>query len=337
VIARGFASLRTFGAARVTVCPAAADCLMARIGRLRYAMVRDCALWSAGRGHARCRCGMNPAKSRPWGDTLEEPNVNRPFFAFGALLAALALAMLAVSSTSRSTSVSRQAAVAPAAGADAPAAGSSARPARAARFCGILVVLPAEEPVTIAAADVPCYCPYADEAASWCTGSAFDGQSANASQEVALCPLPRGGSLLAAKESIQPAQHDPALLRDESSRDCRSHYDSAYDVAVYGEVDGLPLASQAVSSHRPAASSCIALGWCDYAELMDEALVVGPQLSTSAESTSSVRSSRVLLDFAASALRRAGLMLQSAADELQHFPEPSRETHLAGEQTDSQR
>jgi hypothetical protein len=280
---------------------------------------------------------MNPAKSRPWGDTLEEPNVNRPFFAFGALLAALALAMLAVSSTSRSTSVSRQAAVAPVAGADSPAAGSSARPARAARFCGILVVLPAEEPVTIAAVDVPCCCPYADETASWCPGSAFDGQSDDASQEVALCPLPRGGSLLTAKEPIQPAQHDPALLRNESSRDCRSHYDSAYDAVVYGEVDGLSLGSQAAIGHRPAAGSLTALGWCDYAELMDEALVVGPQLATSAESTSSVRSSRVLLDFAASALRRASLMLQSAADELQHHSEPIRDNDLAGEQTDDQR
>jgi hypothetical protein len=67
---------------------------------------------------------------------LEEPNVNRPFYAFGALLAALALAMLAVSSTSRSTSVSREAVQIKSA---APAAASSVQPARAVRF-GLLMV-----------------------------------------------------------------------------------------------------------------------------------------------------------------------------------------------------
>lgn len=277
---------------------------------------------------------MNPAKSKPWGDTLEEPNVNRPFYAFGALLAALALAMLAVSSTSRSTSVSRDAAAKSRNATEAPAAASSARPARAARFCGILVVLPADEPQTVAIADVHCHCPYAENATDSSTAPYSDAQLVDGGNLFHICPLQGGHSDLAAVEPILPAVHDPALLRDESSRDCRSHYDPAYDALVFGEVDGLPSSNQAAArtNWTLAAKPCT-LGWSDYAELMDEALVTGP----TAESTSSVRSSRLLLDFAASTLRQAGLMLQSAADEMQQVARPAVGTHIAGEQPTSPR
>lgn len=261
---------------------------------------------------------MNSAKNSPWGDTLEEPTVNRPFYAFGALLAALALAMLAVSSTSRSTSVSREAAATlPGAGL-VPAAASSARPARAARFCGILVVLPAAEPLTVATADVPCSCPYADD----CDPFAHN----LASNTLQTCPLLGGGSALTPALPIVPAVHDPALLRDESSRDCRSHYDPAYDTLVYGEVDGLRSSGHAANRIVPPAAA--GLAWNEYTELMDEALVTSPL----AESTISVRSSRLLLDFAASTFRQAALMLQSAADEMQQVNGVASDAHLAGEQ-----
>ena len=271
---------------------------------------------------------MNPAKSRPWADTLEEPNVNRPFYAFGALLIALALAMLAVSSTSRSTSVSREAAAVPASSA-LPAAASSARPARAARFGLLMVVLPADDAMPIALADV--CCPYDGDGSTYCTGHCPE-----------VCPLSGGCSAPLAAAPIQPATHDPALLRDESSRDCRSHYDPAYDELVYGPVDGAPSSSQASVSarNRPAATNFASrepVAWEEYAELMDGALVLDSVAGAPAESTSSVRSSRLLLDFAASALRDAGTLLQSAAEALHSAATPRSEVELAGEQPDGPR
>jgi hypothetical protein len=273
---------------------------------------------------------MNPAKSRPWGDTLEEPNVNRPFYAFGALLIALALAMLAVSSTTRSTSVSREAASVPPSSA-LPAAASSARPDRAARFGLLMVILPAAEGMPLAVADV--CCPYEGDGSAYCTGSGPDWHP----EIVEVCPLLGGCSAPLAAAPIQPATHDPALLRDETSRDCRSYYDAAYDELVYGQVDGAPSSSQASSSgcNRPATNSYSSrepVAWDEYAELMDGTLDLGSAAGTPAESTSSVRSSRLLLDFAASTLRDAAALLQSAAEALHSAATPNSEVELAGEQ-----
>jgi hypothetical protein len=82
-------------------------------------------------------------------NTLEEPNVNRPFYAFGALAGALALTMLAVSSTSRSTTVRRPV--------PSSQASAQAKDPKSARLGNIyVVVLPAgddlaEDPTPMAA------------------------------------------------------------------------------------------------------------------------------------------------------------------------------------------
>lgn len=139
---------------------------------------------------------------------------------------------------------------------------------------------------------------------------------------------------------IQPATHDPALLRDESSRDCRSHYDPAYDELVYGQIDGVLSAFQVSTRNRPPANNAASrepVAWNEYAELMDAALPAGSAQSITAESTISVRSGRLLLDFAASALRDAGTLLQSAAEVLDGGAALRSEVELAGDEPNESR
>jgi hypothetical protein len=228
---------------------------------------------------------MKALENRPWADTLEEPNVNRPFYAFGALLAALALTMLAVSSTSRSTSVSRLSAHAPQIAAARDRHG----------FCGMLIVLPAAEDG------------FAD------TGPTDSGD--RLASEVKLpvgstwtdweCPCSWAQSMEQAKSAnvtrITLATHDPALLPGGEGFDCRSHHDRVYDMAVYGTADAAPK-----------------LTWDDYSLLLDDALASTRQEPTSAEFINPVRSGQWLVDFAATRLDQAGLLLRLAAEELRH-------------------
>jgi hypothetical protein len=233
--------------------------------------------------------------------------VNRPFYAFGALLAALALAMLAVSSTSRSTSVSNaEPAVQPA----KEHVQGTLLPRNPARFCGYVVVLPAGDDDLFVA-----------------TNTSHDGCWPCED----MCPLASGicgASLVAAP--VQLATHDPALLADESSRDCRSHYDAEYDLVVHGEVD---------QPRKVFPSGCVPapVEWSEYADLLDEARETGPTLPTPAELTTSVRSGRPLLDFAATSLTSASRLLQFAADELRRAAEstanqPNKRTVSESEQ-----
>jgi hypothetical protein len=152
-----------------------------------------------------------------------------------------------------------------------------------------------------------------------------------------LCPLSVVRHQQQFVEIVQLASHDPALLRDESSRDCRSHYDAAYDELVYGEVDCPPGATS--RAHWPTATtrSPAPIEWSDYADLLDEALAARSLVPTSAESTSSVLSSHRLLDFAATALKNAGILLQSAGEQLSNAATPPAEDHVAGEPQASQR
>lgn len=262
--------------------------------------------------------------------------MNRPFYAFGALLIALALAMLAVSSTRRSTSVSS----APVTVAQAERSShAETRPSRAARFCGVIVVLPAvEEETSVADRSV------LEQVPLYCTGCDWDRSMANLPDWDCrdVCPLAAYYSEPPAAPAVTLATHDPALLRDETSRDCRAHYDPVYDVLVYGEIDSPICASGpsiTVNRRKPQADFAAAapVEWSDYSVLIDEALSTGATSGASAESTNSVRSSRVLLDFAASALSRTGLLFQSAAEELRRAARPGADAQLAGESPPSQR
>lgn len=284
--------------------------------------------------------GMNSAQRSPWADTLEEPNVNRPFYAFGALLAALALAMLAVSSTSRSTTV----------GSAAPAlrSGSAARPVspklrQRASFCSVVVVLPAANEVdriaTIATGSAECLAYVSDTGANCPVDAGWQDEDLGEDNWDCrdVCPLMGARPEPQSVEIVQMATHDPALLRDETSRDCRSHYDLAYDVLVYGEVDSPPGATPWAHPIAAAKRRLAPVDWSDYADLLDSALAARARESTSAESTISVRSSHRLLDFAATALKNAGIMLQTAGEQLQNATSPSAEDHVAGEHQASQR
>ena len=145
------------------------------------------------------------------------------------------------------------------------------------------------------------------------------------------CPLMIARSEPRPVGTVQLAGHDPAQLRDETSRDCRSHYDPAYDLVVYGEVDSPPRGPSQSPPPIVASGLPSPIEWSDYAELMDEALAVRPPQPTSAESISSVRSSRRLLDFAARALKDAGSLLHSAGEKLHNAAAPVAKDHVAGE------
>lgn len=274
--------------------------------------------------------------------------MNRPFYAFGALLTALALAMLAVSSTSRSTSVSS---AHPSAARDGHAVPLAERPPRTLRFSGILVVLPAvQEELSVASTGATKSDALFSTGCDWelsrsdlnqpvCSeGSDWDCRDACHLAALSNAPLT---ALVSAHPAVTLATHDPATLRDETSRDCRSHYDPAYDVLVYGEIDS-PISSQgrsAVSDDELPLQSAYsaAVEWSDYAILMDEALIKRVTASASAESTNSVRSGGLMLDFAASALNRTGILLQSAAQEIRRASLPVMNSQLAGESPSNQR
>jgi hypothetical protein len=148
---------------------------------------------------------------------------------------------------------------------------------------------------------------------------------------VAACDEPRF------VEIVQLASHDPALLRDETSRDCRSHYDPAYDVLVFGEVDSPPCATSFVLPQVAASPTSVPIDWSDYASLLDEAIAARSSSPVSAESTNTVRSGHQLLDFAAAALKNAGMLLQSMGEQLHNAAVLTAEDHVAGQPEASQR
>jgi hypothetical protein len=114
--------------------------------------------------------------------------------------------------------------------------------------------------------------------------------------------------------------HDPAQLSGVAFPDGRAYHDPVYDAAVYGIT---------LDSSK--------LNWDEYSVLLDEALAAKPSQSASAEFTNPVRSSRWLVDFAAASLDRAGLLLQSAAEELRHVAGDDNHGQIASESRPDQR
>jgi hypothetical protein len=154
--------------------------------------------------------------------------VNRPFSAFGALMALLALSMFAVSSTSRSTTVRP------------PRSDTANRP------------LPAAKYVTSLSAACP-QCPDQDEVRS----DAADDELCPADSMKGGCESIRGCDVFEADEPcaslpgcgsgscsrlistrVEPAEKTQATWRFEPTPvDCRSYYDPVYDRLIYGVAD----------------------------------------------------------------------------------------------------
>jgi hypothetical protein len=161
--------------------------------------------------------------------------VNRPFYAFGALLVLLALAMLAVGSADRSTTDR-----------EPPSPSHRAEVEVAGRGAIYVVVLPAANDADVSyeasAATEPSY-------ATGCgldrlTGEVYGCEPCFADcgeacyYGAADCGLSRG----MAPAQIELAKYNAVRLARPEAVDCRSHYDPVYDLAVYGGIPtGRPL------------------------------------------------------------------------------------------------
>lgn len=151
--------------------------------------------------------------------------VNRPFYAFGVLLAFLALAMLAVGLSSRPQ---RQ---------PATAGGASQLPSPRRSLGGVayLLVVPADACA-------------GDEEADAAAGDLADCEQPT---YAVGCGLDRatGRIYLATCDPSKPHLHSaivalverPLALETAASLDCRAHYDLAYDAIVYGPANQNPL------------------------------------------------------------------------------------------------
>lgn len=302
--------------------------------------------------------------------------MNRPFYAFGALLLGLALAMLAVSSTSRSTTVRPNG--------PSPAHGRAERPTatpavagRARRPGGIyIIVLPealGESSATAGGEYVATPCYAAGCGLDRLTGRVYPpvGSEWTHWECESVCPVYASWAPTISTATISLAADDPALFPEEVRCDCRSHYDAAYDRIVYGEPgkDGLPIRPTlgnlrtillgvrnrvvreierfswtaswqqwlAAATRQTASSRPNKIDWSDYAALLNETEAPGALDSATAESSSPVRSGRWVLHFAASSLNRASDVLDAVAGELHRAAKYSDEPQLAGEHQPSQR
>ncbi|HEX5104114.1 MAG TPA: hypothetical protein VFV87_09905, partial [Pirellulaceae bacterium] len=163
--------------------------------------------------------------------------MQRPFYAFGALLLALTLTMLAINAGGRAAVVRQQLPQ------ERPGSATSDLPQREVRkprFCSLVVSLPADEDEILADAialinESPCYA----------TGCGLDRATGEVYPRYSdgECDWQCPGALAWPKPAARPMQpvrlvqavRDPTTLRDETSRDCLSHYDPAYDGAVYSD------------------------------------------------------------------------------------------------------
>lgn len=154
--------------------------------------------------------------------------MNRPFYAFGALAVILAVAVLAVSSTSRSTSVqpgSRRVL-------------ASQRTAKARIGGGVyLVRLPEAEPelasFPLVCGDELCYSQGCGLDRS--TGEVYATGYSECLAYRRMHALRAATAQAAVATQVKPATFDATLSCRGDCRDCRSHYDALYDALVYGE------------------------------------------------------------------------------------------------------
>jgi hypothetical protein len=286
--------------------------------------------------------------------THEELTVNRPFYAFGVLLALLALAMLAVSSTTRTRMVQSP---------QSHDKGSLLSPTP--RGGAIYVIILPE-----------------GDASPLTQGVAW---KALTPAVVAEAPFDASGVPQITPIGVTFAAHDAAAAFSPGSADCRSQYDPQYDELIYGQDESRLLSSsfspvkrdpgatavawddhasdelilfrslaapsysfrrltevtigwlapyddisrlrnwliaqaECLARARQIADRAAAIMWTEYAELM-QGIVPEAHVQAAAprESPASgtVRSSGWLLHFAVSSLSRAGVALKQAASQLQ--------------------
>jgi hypothetical protein len=193
---------------------------------------------------------------------VEETNVNRPFSALGTLAAMLALAMFAVSSTSRSTTVRPSA---------------KRRPALAHIDLHVSIRTPKAKPpaptapVASEVARSPGgNCPAAPTCGNWWPSL----QAAAAKRRAAAAEVT--GASQTVPSALRPvcvivAEFSAPLPPAPEPMDCRSHYDPQYDLVVYG-----PTAGQE-SQPRPLPQSPPAIG--DSSESADIVTIFGELLT----------------------------------------------------------
>ena len=253
--------------------------------------------------------------------------MNRPFFAFGVLLALLALAMVAVSSTGRSTPVQAQ---------PAAADGSSLDP-RPGRGSIYVVVLPqADEQAARAESPVSsltpvCVVPAELDAARPPVIEGFDCLSLYDAAYDRLvygswsAPTP---AAISRELTRQEASADEllAIFRSLGASSPNLWWQDLYDRMVHTVARLQPIfrgirnwpESLAVrwGWSKVEDQTGPAVNWDDYAALMDSVADSRPEAGFAKEP---VRSSGWLLHFAVSSLSRMGLALEQAAAELQRF------------------
>ena len=284
--------------------------------------------------------------------------MNRPFYAFGMLLALLALAMVAVSSTARTRMVQSP---------QSRDKGSLLSPAPRGGTIFVVILPGADAPLL--QQPVPSNAP----SPAMVTESSFDACSV-----LRIAPV-----------CVTEATCDAVAVFDVGSGDCRTHYDPLYDQLVYGDgsehissatrrggQEAGPLASsdetpddlilfrslaapsaqlrrlseislgwlpnrgdvaqlrkwlaiqvERVAWTRQIADQAAAITWPEYSELM-QGLAPATELQASQPSenarSGAVRSSGWLLHFAVSSLSRAGVALQQAASHLEQIDDENR-------------
>jgi hypothetical protein len=259
--------------------------------------------------------------------------VKSSFYAFGVLLAMLALAIIAVGSSSRTTTVQAQpddegslptptphgtiyVVVLPAGDEPAPAVNKASVTEVATE-----VVRPPMLPVVVVAADCDAatklqpendclshYDRFYDELV-------YGRSAADVHQEEAATTPTSTDELISLFHSLSPSKSSPAASRSSFRRNVRG-----WQTTLRGAGKWLANRANDWTAARSGGGEPAVI-WSEYSILMDrvaaEQNVAGPNLSAAA--ADAVRSGGWLLHFAVSSLSRMGLTLERAAADLQRY------------------
>jgi hypothetical protein len=165
--------------------------------------------------------GAGRGKPRRLNAKLETLPVNRPLDAFGFLIGGLALAMFAVSSTSRSTGVQKLAVVNHHVMLSQSVRGMKVQPISAAATADSMESTPASALID----DGPC------------DPDSFDLESRGVEYRLENLRPTSGQRSEMKSVRLQVAERTVLSDRSKVAVDCRSHYDRVYDKLVYGEAD----------------------------------------------------------------------------------------------------
>ena len=169
-------------------------------------------------GHEQRRAARKLRRLNPKLETLP---VNRPLGAFGFLICGLALAMFAVSSTSRSTGVRPLVAVNHHATLRQPAPGNDMPP---------IATVPSENCTESSPANA-----LVDD--SLCDPDSLDYEGPGNNTRLENLRSASGPRSEMKSVRLYLAERTVVSGRTYSAVDCRSHYDRAYDKIIYGQTD----------------------------------------------------------------------------------------------------